>query len=56
MSSLRVVRTLSVFLQQGGRSSRTIQAAVRERGCADWLIGAIIVTLCVGMIVAWLMS
>jgi hypothetical protein len=29
---------------------------VRDRGCTEWLIGAIIVTLCVGLIVVWLMS
>ena len=28
--------------------------AEENRGCADWLLGAIIVVLCVGLVVAWL--
>jgi hypothetical protein len=31
------------------------EAALQERGCTDWLIGALIVTLGVGMIAVWLM-
>ena len=29
---------------------------MRDRGCTEWLIGAIIVTLGVGLIVVWLMA
>ena len=38
----------------GGGSGRG--PAVRDHGCTDWLIGAIIVTLGVGLIVVWLMA
>ena len=39
----------------GGRRQRA-EAAVRDRGCTEWLIGAIMLTLCVGMIVVWWLS